>query len=128
MRSVVITTALTLVAITASSGLPSLAESATPTTRTVIGRVTDAGTRAGLAEVLIVVPDQRLGTKSADSGSFTLTDVPTGVVSVELRHPCFFTTQVVIPATGNIELELGLPFDRSSLQRPGCGGLGASRR
>lgn len=110
------------------SGFATARSSSQTATRTVIGHVIDAGTVQGLSGVNVMAPRQRIGTRTTANGDFRLSDVPDGVTRIELRHPCYYSVQVTIPATGDVELEVGLPFDRASLQRAGCGGLGARKK
>ena len=110
------------------SGFAKARSSPQTATRTVIGRVIDAGTVQGLSSVNVMAPSQRIGTRTKANGDFRLSDVPEGVMRIELRHPCYYSVQVTIPAIGDVELEVGLPFDRASLQRAGCGGLGARKK
>ena len=98
------------------------------TTRTVSGRIVDAGTGKQLASVAVVAVGARVGSTSDASGTFAMTSVPSDVSKIDFRHPCFLPVQVTIAKDADVEIEIGLPFDQSSLQRPGCGGLGARRK
>ncbi len=98
------------------------------TTRTVTGRVMDAGNMTGLSSVDVVASGHQIGVQTKSTGEFRLDDVPEGATRIALRHPCYFNVQVTIPTTGDVEMEIGLPFDRASLKRAGCGGLGARKR
>jgi hypothetical protein len=98
------------------------------TTRTVTGRVMDGGNMTGLSSVDVVASGHQIGAQTQSTGEFRLDNVPEGATRIALRHPCYFNVQVTIPTTGDVDMEIGLPFDRASLQRVGCGGLGARKR
>jgi hypothetical protein len=93
--------------------------------RTSFGRVIDAGTGRPVEGVSIVVPSAGIGTKTGSNGVFRLNRVPSATTEIEFRHPCYFAVRVVVPVRADLEIDVGLPFDNASLQRAGCGGLGA---
>jgi hypothetical protein len=88
----------------------------------------DAGNMTGLPSVDVVASGHEIGVQTKSTGEFRLDNVPEGATQITLRHPCYFNVQVTIPTTGDVDMEIGLPFDRASLQRAGCAGLGARKR
>ena len=96
--------------------------------RAVHGRVIDAGTGRPIEGVKIAVFATQLGIATNVEGKFALKDVPSGSARVDFRHPCYLPVQVTTPIAGDVDIEMGLPFDNASLQRPGCGGLGARKK
>ena len=93
--------------------------------RIVHGRVIDAGTGKPIASVPITVSGESLGTLTRANGTFAMAGVPGNRSRIEFTHPCYFPVYVIIPNDADADIEIGLPFDNSSLQRAGCGGLGA---
>jgi hypothetical protein len=95
--------------------------------RTGFGRVIDAGTGRPIEGVSVAVLTARIGTQTGTNGAFRLNQIPADSTHLDFRHPCYFPVSVTVPARGDqeIEIEIGMPFDAASLQRPGCGGLGA---
>src|SRR5215204_2809600 len=96
--------------------------------RSVSGHIIDAGTGKPVDGVAIVAMGAAIASTSSATGVFTLASVPADMQRVELRHPCYFRVQVTVPVNTDVEIEIGLPFDNASLQRPGCGGLGARKK
>ena len=96
--------------------------------RSVSGRVIDGGTGKPVDGAKIIAIGAGIGSTSGANGVFTLASVPADVPRVEFRHPCYFAVQVTVPVNTDVEIEIGLPFDNTSLQRPGCGGLGARKK
>ena len=93
--------------------------------RVGFGRVIDAGTGRSVEEVSVIVPTARVATKTGTNGVFRLNQVPADSTVFEFRHPCYLPVRVAVPPGADVEIEIGLPFDYASLQRAGCGGLGA---
>lgn len=91
--------------------------------RSVSGRVFDAGTGKPIESVPITVIGEAIGTLTNANGKFTMAAVPATRSRIEFRHPCYFAVQVNVSNDTDAEIEIGLPFDQSSLNRPGCGGL-----
>ena len=99
-----------------------------PSLRPVYGRVIDAGTGKPIESVPVIASGAQIGTVTKANGTFVLSNVPGDLTRIEFRHPCYFRVQVTIPENRDVEVEIGLPFDQSSLQRAGCGGLGARKK
>jgi hypothetical protein len=89
------------------------------------GRVIDAGTGRPVGGASVIVPRAQIGTKTSIDGAFRLNLLPSEATEVEFVHSCYLTVRVAVPAGSDGEIEIGLPFDNTSLRRPGCGGLGA---
>ncbi|HEY4306030.1 MAG TPA: TonB-dependent receptor [Gemmatimonadaceae bacterium] len=64
---------------------PSVA-TAQQTTGTVRGRVTDAATHRGIPDAQVTIAGTRLGATTIEDGSYTLSAVPTGARSVDVRR------------------------------------------
>jgi hypothetical protein len=94
----------------------------------VYGRIIDAGTGKTINSVPVIVAGEQIGTISKADGTFAMQGVPGEATRIEFRHPCYFPVFVAVPPDKSVEIEVGLPFDESSLRRPGCGGLGARRK
>ena len=93
--------------------------------RAVSGRVLQVGADTPIPSVQVLVRGERIGSRTGAQGRFTLADVPEGPVELVLRHPCYFPVQVTLPASGDVSIAIGLPYDQASTRRAGCGGLGA---
>src|SRR5689334_17023242 len=93
-------------------------------TRTIHGRVIDAATGKAIGNLPIVVSGASVGSATNAGGVFSIANVPDDATTIQFRHPCYFAVQVSIPPKGDVEIDIGLPFDVSSRQRAGCGGLG----
>lgn len=91
--------------------------------RSVYGRVVKGGTTIPVPSVRAAVRLDTIGSVGNDSGVFVITGVPTGEQSIVVQHPCYFPVQIAIPAEGDVELSVGLPYDAASVRRAGCGGL-----
>lgn len=73
--------------------------------------------------VRAVVQLDTIGAVGNDVGVFVITGVPTGAQSIVIQHPCYFPVQIAIPAAGDVELDIGLPYNAASVRRAGCGGI-----
>ena len=120
-------TAVVCVAL-ALSGHTRRAESRTASERSVYGRVTDAGTSTSLAGVQAAVRGTRLASVTRTNGTFTVRAVPVDSVQLLFQHPCYLPVYVVMPPGGDVNVTIGLPYDETSRNRAGCGGLGARSR
>ena len=82
---------------------------ATPvTTGRIVGRVVDATTGQGLADVGVQVVGTKLGVSTGVDGRFTLVNVPTGTVTIHARRIGFGAKTV----TG-IQLDVGQTIDQN---------------
>ena len=113
--SVPVVTFLLLAAARAQTVAPS-------STRTVTGRVTDVTSGLPIPRLVVVVEGTDLGSLTADSGTFRVLNVPGGTQQLVLRHPCYLTTRVAIPDSGNVELPIAVPQDPATrlVLKPGC--------
>ncbi len=101
------------------------AQASQPQTRVVSGQVLQVGSYTPITSVRAYVRGTRIGAVSTKHGRFILRDVPEGTTELVLRHPCYFPLQITIPASGQVSVSVGLPFDAAALARAGCGGAGA---
>jgi TonB-dependent SusC/RagA subfamily outer membrane receptor len=96
---------------------PWLSLAAQGSTGTVRGRVTDAGSGRGLADVQVIVTDTRLGAVSGADGAFTLVAVPVGARSITLRRLGYqpVTRAVTITAGETATLDVALQVSAMNL-------------
>jgi hypothetical protein len=95
----------------------------------VFGRIVDAATGIGIADAQVVVADQGLGTLTNDDGSFVLAGARGVSIEVAIVHPCFHAVRVELElAEEATPLEIGLPFNYATGQRPALDGIGACSR
>ncbi|MBU6367678.1 MAG: TonB-dependent receptor, partial [Gemmatimonadetes bacterium] len=89
--------------------LPGLAR-AQAGTGTIRGTVTDAATGRGLADAQVSVTGTRLGATTAASGSYVLSAVPAGAVTVTLRRIGYapVTRAVTVAAGGTVQVDAAL--------------------
>ncbi|MFN9202674.1 MAG: TonB-dependent receptor plug domain-containing protein, partial [Gemmatimonas sp.] len=81
------------------------------------GRITDAGTGAGLGEVQLQVVGTRLGTTTGATGDFTLLAVPVGSRSVTVRRLGYqpVTRTVTVTDGGTATLDVALTVSAVNL-------------
>jgi TonB-dependent receptor len=85
----------------------------------IVGRVIDAATGAGLAEVGIQVVGTTIGTSSGVDGRYVLSTIPAGTVTLHLRrigYQAKTVTGIVLPAGGAIEQDVTLAAATIKLQ------------
>ncbi len=110
-----------------SPPLADATQGGTGSTRAIAGRVLQVGVDTPIPGVQVRVRGERIGSSTGAQGRFALADVPAGPVELVLRHPCYFPVQVTLPATGDVSVAIGLPYDQASNRRAGCGGLDARK-
>jgi outer membrane receptor protein involved in Fe transport len=84
---------------------------APPTSGRVVGRIVDAATGTGIAEVVVQVTGTTLGTRSGLDGRFALAAVPTGTVTLAARRIGYGSktvTGVVVASGGTTEQNISL--------------------
>ncbi len=116
---------LLAIVIFAAATPPRADANGTRSARAISGRILQVGTVEPIPSVQVSIRGERIGVMTTATGRFELPEVPEGSAELVLRHPCYFPVQIALPATGDAVIAIGLPFDESSLQRAGCGGLGA---
>lgn len=124
-RWTVLSPLLLAIGIIAAATPPRADANAPQRARIVSGRILQVGTVSPIPTVQVMIRGERIGVTTGADGRFALSEVPEGAVELVLRHPCYFPVQIALPATGDAAFAIGLPFDQRSLQRAGCGGLGA---
>jgi outer membrane receptor protein involved in Fe transport len=94
--------------------LPTLLSAQAPapiSTGRVVGRVVDAATGTGIAEVVVQVSGTALGTRSGLDGRFVLAAVPAGTVTLAARRIGYGSktiTGVVVTGSGSTEQNISL--------------------
>lgn len=123
LRTALVTSTLVGIGVVATASIP-----ATQSTRVVHGRITKAGDSVSIAQVRVSIVGSATGVVTTNDGRFRLPNVDLGTRQLRVLHPCYFESFVTLPPSGDVIVNVGLPFDGSSLRRAGCGGLGSSRK
>jgi len=99
-------------------------------TGTITGRVVDATSQQGVADVSVFVEGTRRGAVTAADGSFTIGGVPAGAQTVRARRIGFNSpAQVVnVPANGSASVVLTAERQAVSLEDVVTTGYGTQRR
>ena len=99
-------------------GLPAvLSAQAVAATGTVRGRITDAGSGRGLADVQLLVTGTRIGAITNPNGEFTIAGAPTGPRTVTVRCIGYqpVTRAVTVTAGGTVTLDAALTVSAVNL-------------
>ena len=110
MRRLSISAAYLLVCLASSSGLSAQAPTTAAMGR-IVGRIMDAASGAGIADVGLQVVGTTIGTRSGVDGRFTLAAVPAGTVSLQARRLGFASktiTGLVLEADKTLDQSITL--------------------
>src|SRR5690349_8682665 len=99
-------------------------------TGTITGRVVDAATQQGVADVSVFVEGTRRGAVSGADGSFTIGGVPAGTQTVRARRIGFSAPvqSVNVPTNGSVSVVLAVDRQAVSLEDVVTTGYGTQRR
>ncbi|AHG89427.1 TonB-dependent receptor [Gemmatirosa kalamazoonensis] len=98
---------------------PAVSQQPARTTGRIVGRVVDAASGAGLADVGIQVVGTTLGTLTGVDGRFTVPAAPAGSVTLMARrigYQAKTVTGIVVPAGGSVEQSIALGAATVQLQ------------
>ena len=118
MRRLVVTVSVALLASTFVARAQTPA-SPSPATGRLVGRIVDAATGTGIADVGIQIVGTTLGTRSGVDGRFTLSAVPAGTVTIQARRIGFASktvTGLFLDAGKTLEQNIALTAANVQLQ------------
>jgi len=110
-----VTTRLSI--LTLSLALPAFAGAQTPTVGRIVGRVIDASSGAGLSDAGVQVVGTTLGTMSGVDGRFTIGNVPSGTVTLQVRRIGYAPKTITgLYLEGGKTLEQNISITQASVQ------------
>jgi len=100
--------------------------------RAVGGRVTDASSGKPVVGATVIVVATGLGTVTDSEGRFLVSGILEvgGPLGITFRHPCFHAVRVDVVDTGDVVVEIGLPFRPAGLEAAQlgyCAGYGPTK-
>lgn len=89
----------------------------------VWGIVTDPISGEPVPNILVVVPEEKIGDRTGQDGRFTLSPLPLERTIIRFEHPCFHSVTVEVgldPEFPLRRLTIGMPYDFETEARSGC--------